>query len=210
MKNAAILSALILGLAGALAAAPVSAETVSGIVVYGGSSPSSGYPYVEGGVNTSGGGGWNTLNITGQNFPPGISLAPGANDFTYEFGGTLNGINYLDIDLFLDGNASPGISASLGPLSGTPILTPLGGDTYALDGATEIPSADNLSSGSGSTMVTLTKFTFDGSPGDYSGEIDLWVGNSSSAVPEPSSFLLLSSGLAGFAGMIRRKLKAQV
>jgi hypothetical protein len=30
----------------------------------------------------------------------------------------------------------------------------------------------------------------------------------SAATPEPSSFLLLGSGLAGFAGMIRRKIKA--
>jgi hypothetical protein len=32
----------------------------------------------------------------------------------------------------------------------------------------------------------------------------------SSSTPEPSSFLLLGSGLAGLAGMLRRKLGARV
>jgi hypothetical protein len=226
MKKTAILSVLVLGLAAALVAVPVSAENLTGIVIYDSSGPTSG-GYASGGATTDGGYGWNApilwdanpLSVLNSSSSPGISvpLTAGANDFLYECPGTLSTVNYFDIDLFFGGSNEPGIAAILGPLTGgTTELEAFAAQTYALDTspASNPINPDSLSFESGSTTITLTDFTF--GPGDltggdynYSGDIDLWVSNSSSVTPEPTSFLLLGSGLAGLAGMIRRKIKAR-
>jgi hypothetical protein len=56
------------------------------------------------------------------------------------------------------------------------------------------------------SATPITSVTFDESSGDFAINQLTLGGSGASPVPEPSSLLLLGSGLAGMVGMVRRKL----
>jgi hypothetical protein len=98
-------------------------------------------------------------------------------------------------------------------------ITLIAGETYVIDGASGVADlytwndqgftvyapitllGDNWSGNGGSTAV----FTGD-TPAN--GASDGFGGADFGTTPEPSSFLLLGSGLAGLAGLLKRKLRA--
>jgi len=120
--------------------------------------------------------------------------------------------------------ASTTITSASDPLSAhflynaiTPVNL-IAGDTYVIEGVSGVdPYAYNDGGFTVSSQITIVgnnDFRNDGLTFLGTGLNDVvpdgyWGADfASSATPEPSSFLLLGSGLAGFAGMLRRKLTA--
>ena len=216
MKKSAILSALILGLIGAIAAAPAFAGTL----------------YDNIGPTSNGGFG-----------AMGLGAYPVSDSFTLSSSSTVTGVNFLvwltPGDNLSSVDWSIGTShfdASIG--AGTATTTSLG-ETNSNVGGTfnifnEAISISGLSLDAGTYWLTLHNasaegdFVYwdisDGSSEAWAtnyGSLNGWAGYSgsnsetfqilgtedTSVSPEPSSFLLLGSGLAGLAGLVTRKLK---
>jgi hypothetical protein len=216
MKKSAVLSVLILGLLGALAAIPASAGSV---VLYDNSTASS---YVTNNWYNYNGYYYNSISdsftlsspatVTGVTF--GSWTDPGATvtDLQWAIGTT---------DFASD------IASGSASITNTGFI----GSEYGFDVDSNLFSLPDLSFGAGTYWLTLSNVTASDS-GD--GGIEAWdqsngpssaddinypynpipsetfsiLGNTSSVTPEPSSFLLLGSGLAGLAGLLKRKFRA--
>ena len=143
----------------------------------------------------------------------GYHLALGTN--TFSFASNYYPLDYMGINLFLDGATLPSISGlgtgSAGSLTGDP-----GALTYNPYGPASSAAA-SMSYVSGDYVTTLTRFQYapgidyvskyavgaDGTP-DWNGSFDLTV---VSATPEPSSIVLLATGLLAAFGLARKPRK---
>jgi hypothetical protein len=223
MKNSAVLSVLILGLAAALTAVPAFAVSITvAPPLYNNTTP---YSYTTGSYQVS---------------DDGYAVT---DSFTLKQAATVNGATFVlwvpDGDWSDDAPSSVDWEITSGMFSGTMALgkavslpntscgTSSGGDSVICDESISIPS---LPLAAGTYYFQLSNaVTGDGDPvgWDESDGLSLAyqniplavdppipsetfhiLGDTGPVVPEPSSFLLLGSGLAGLAGLLKRKLKA--
>jgi hypothetical protein len=218
MKKSAILSVLILGLVGALAATPAFAgpvvlydnttaqsDTYDAWTIYSGLSVSDSFALSQ------------ASTITGATFDIWLFSGDSLSSVDWSIGTT-------EFDTSLG-------SATASTTSSGQVATGLG--SYPIYG--ESISIPDLSLGAGTYWFTLQNAVTAESESAYwdmsngpsiayentLGNVNGWDGNSGSnsetfqilgstgpVVPEPSSFLLLGSGLAGLAGLLKRKFRA--
>jgi hypothetical protein len=228
MKRA-FFSALFLGLLGAIAAVPASAD----LLVYN-SGPG------NFGTSALGAGAWtiseyNSVDYTVSNWftLPGNSTISGATFGVWlTTGDSLSSVDWAFDDTTVYGNDQGSGTAGT---TGTPVGTPSGGFSYY----TESFSLPDLSLPAGTYYFTLSNALASngdaaywdendgssigyaagfGSIGAYdcknsygcglSGGETFTLEGTTTITPEPSSFLLLGSGLAGLAGLLKRKIRA--
>jgi PEP-CTERM motif len=194
MKKSAILSVMILGLSGALAAAPAFAGDITGdTVTWQYYAFDSGYGPANFTVPTSNGG----------NFDNYFQIEAGANSITFDYSVDTNGSGvWTPYGIALEPTIDNGIDLLFsGPSDITSVsVDPNPDDTnmvgFDMSHVSFTPTEIQVNwaglAFSRSTVVTL----------------DIDGNGSSTATPEPSSFLLLGSGLAGLAGLLKRKFRA--
>ena len=210
MKKSAILSVLVLGLAAALAAAPAFATNV----LYGNGS--------------------STYTVDGWTFGPASYGYKVTDSFPLLSSSTVTGANF-DVWLFPgDTLSSVDWLITTGPFSGTTegsgtastTNTSIEINEYGYDIDEESFSISSLSLGAGTYWLQLKNGVVpNGDPvywdesdgpslaqenevGKIGSETFQILGDTGPVVPEPSSFLLLGSGLAGLAGLLKRKFRA--
>jgi hypothetical protein len=214
MKKSAVLSVLVLGLATALAAAPASADTTlydnTGPTSNGGDTGNGAFALDYGYVVTDSFTLSSSSTVTSANFL--IWLYPGDTLSNVDWS---IGTSAFDTSL----GAATATTSSLGQTN-----SGVFGSYNVYDESISIPS---LSLGAGTYWFTLQNANTGGYPAfwDVSNGASSAVNNILGAVPsetfqilgteggttvtpEPSSFLLLGSGLAGLAGLLKRKLRA--
>ena len=215
MKKSAVLSVLILGLAAALAAVP--AFAISAVPLYDNTVP----------VNTGTINGYDIANgweITDSFTLSGNSTVTGANFVAWlDPGDTLSSVDWLiTTDAF--GGTTEGFGTTsttyshIGTADGYYNLDeesfsisglPLGAGTYWLQLQNGVASNGHPIFWDASDGVSLAYQTRSADPSIPSETFQiLGTGTAGPVVPEPSSFLLLGSGLAGLAGLLKRKLRA--
>jgi hypothetical protein len=163
-------------------------------------------------------GGWETPQVSGTNaitLYQGVSTygtgafsidisAFGTYDISYTASsGSLSG-TYADLELFFDGNSTPGITAVINRSSQTVLIAPTSSSLFCLSSYTPCTATSGLVFVDGTNTVTLTGFTLTPSDG-WVGDISLDV--EADTVPEPASLGLVSAGFlaAGLAFAARRK-----
>lgn len=224
MKKSPILAALILGLAGLIAPVPASADQL--LYSNGPGTVSSAYLISDGVAVTDSFTLSQDSTVTGADFT--VWILDGANGPAE----TLSTVDYAITTAPLGGTTEA--SGTVSPVGS--FFEYLDGDWYIYEESFSIPSL-SLSAGTywfelqnalpaprsnfevswndnnGPSAAVSSSY---GSLNDYNGPgtnseaFDIYgtVGTGNSATPEPSSFLLLASGLAGLAGMVKRALRA--
>jgi hypothetical protein len=112
----------------------------------------------------------------------------------------------------ITGNGSNGIPNGVlfngtfsGPVTWTLITLANGTHEYQLTGTV----SGNWTSGGATVVGATVQLTIQIKRGFFDGQIGIASGDTTiSAVPEPGTLGLLGTGLVGFAGVLRRKLKA--
>jgi hypothetical protein len=217
MKKSAIPAVLILGLIGAVAVVPASADST----LY--SNPGPGTYTTNGwGVPTSDS---FTLSqnstVTGANLTLWFNAGDSPVSVTWQIDSSFT---YFDSSTSLESGTSPVVSStSEGTADGYPVYqVSIAIPSLALDaGTTYWLELDNVGSTLGiggfwdesdgpsiaynGDVGSISAFYDNGSSGSETFQI---LGSPDSVTPEPSNFLLLGSGLAGLAGLIKRKLRA--
>jgi hypothetical protein len=214
MKKSAILAVLILGLVGALAAVPASAEST----LYDNTGPAS---YATNGFGVS------SSQALSDSFTLGLnSTVTGATVALWDLPGKpVTSIDWAISTSPFAGDLSSGTATSL-PFTfdtslsgynidnvsfGIPSIS-LPAGTYWLQLANAVPTTTYWDESNGLSSAEIAFGGVDSGSWAYYGygsETFQILGTPDSSVtPEPSSFLLLGSGLAGLAGLIKRKLMA--
>jgi hypothetical protein len=221
MKKFAVLSVLILGLLAALAAAPAFADSTlysNGTGNHTSSGPLIGGPAIVGPYQVS-----DSFTLSQSSTVTGVTL-----DIALYGGDTLASLDWSIGTSAFDNSIGAGTVDTFSPIifdgfngaigshfqdfyteSFSIPDRPLGAGTYWLTLANGVGGGGVFWQENDGPSAAYANYPFYNYYGNVASETFQILGSEdSTATPEPSSFLLLGSGLAGLAGLLKRKLRA--